>query len=218
MLRIPCFLKVNLRFFYFSLRRIHSKYILAFACCLFFPCLANAAVVPDVSAMLIQFSEALPNLMRLVTALAYVMGFFFIVKGLMELKQFGESRSMMSQEHSLTKPLLAVFVGAMLIYLPATVQTGLSTFWTTPNPYGYLPSSSDDNWSDLTSAAFMVVQLVGVIAFMRGLMMLTRVAGHGQDTFGKAMAHIIAGILCINLYQFLQAIFSTLGISGFLSS
>ena len=174
------------------------------------------ADAPDVATMLVNFSEAVPNLMRLVTALAYVMGFYFVVKGVMELKHFGESRSMMSQEHSLGRPLTLLVVGTLLIYLPASVKTGLSTFWITPNPYAYLPSSSDEsNWTDLTGAAFMVIQLVGTIAFIRGVLMLRHTTGHGQpDTFAKAMAHIIAGILCINLYQFLQAVFETLGISG----
>jgi intracellular multiplication protein IcmC len=177
---------------------------------------AYAAAAPDIATMLINFSEAVPNLMRLVTALAYVMGIFFIITGIIELKHFGESRSMMSQEHSLAKPLIALTVGTMLLYLPASVQTGLSTFWVTPNPYGYLPSSSDgSNWMDLSSAVFMVIQLVGTIAFIRGLLMMRHVAGHGQpDTFAKAVAHIVAGILCINLYQFLQVIFDTLGITG----
>src|SRR3989338_6827910 len=87
---------------------------------------------PNVATMLINLSEAVPNLMRLGTALAYVMGFFFVVNGILELKQYGESRSMMSHEHSLAKPLTYLAVGAMLIYLPATVQTGLSTFWGEP--------------------------------------------------------------------------------------
>lgn len=176
-----------------------------------------AAAAPDVATMLVNFSEAVPNLMRLVTAFAYVMGFFFVIRGMLELKQFGESRSMMSQEHSLMKPLVTIAVGTLLIYLPSSVQTGLSTFWTAPNPYGYLASDTENSWSDLVNAAFMVIQLVGVIAFIRGLIILTKVTGHGQETFGKALAHIIAGVLCINMYQFLQAVFNTLGITGFLS-
>ncbi len=176
---------------------------------------ALAASAPDVATMLVNFSDAVPSLMRLVTAFAYVMGFFFVIKGVMDLKHFGESRSMMSQEHSLGKPITFITVGTLLLYLPASVQTGLSTFWTSPNPYGYL-SSSEANWTDLTGAVFMVVELVGTIAFIRGLVILTQTTGHGQPgTFSKAMAHIIAGVLCINLYQFLQTIFDTLGLTMF---
>lgn len=167
----------------------------------------------DVSSMLINLSREVPSLMRLVTAFAYVMGFFFIFKGILELKQYGESRSMMSQEHHLSKPLIYLTVGALLIYLPSSVQVGLTTFWTSPNPYGYLSSDTSDNWTDLTNAVFVVIQLIGTISFIRGLVILTHVSGHGQPgTFAKAMAHIIAGVLCINLYQFLQAVFTTLGI------
>ena len=39
--------------------------------------------------------------------------------------------------------------------------------------------------------------------------------GEGKEqgaTFGKAMAHIVGGILCINMYQFLQVIFNTLAL------
>ena len=183
----------------------------------FFSSSVQAAVTADVSTMLLNFSQAVPNLMQMVTAFAYVLGFFFIIRGVIELKQFGESRSMMSQEHSLAKPLMTITVGALLLYLPSSVQTGLSTFWTTPSPYGYVSSSSSDSWSAVTNAAFMVIQLIGVIAFIKGLVMLTHLHGHGGQPggFSKAMAHIVAGILCINLYQFLQTVFDTLGITGF---
>lgn len=168
---------------------------------------------PDLATMLVNLSKAVPALMRLVTALAYVMGFFFIVKGVLELKHYGEGRSMMSQEHSLAKPLTFLSVGALLIYLPGSVNVGMSTFWTSPNPYGYGPQTDTGNWADLTDAAFMIIQLVGTIAFIRGLLILTQMGHGGQPgNFAKAMAHIIAGVMCINLYQFLQTIFNTLGI------
>lgn len=205
--------------FRFSLIQLRKAFFAVLSAgCLVAASSANAASAPDVATMLINFSEAVPNLMRLVTALAYVMGFFFIMKGIMSLKQFGEQRSTSSSshEHSLAKPLMIITVGALLLYLPASVQTGLSTFWTSPNPYGYLPSS-DNNWLSLIDSVFMVIQLVGVIAFMRGLVKLTHTTGHGQPgEFAKAMAFIISGILCINMYQFLQTIFTTLGLTGFL--
>ena len=166
----------------------------------------------DAASMLVNLSTEIPNLMRFVTALAYVMGFFFVFKGILSLKEFGESRTMMSSQHSLSTPLLYLFVGSALIYLPSTVQTGLSTFWDTPDIYGYV-SSGGDPWDELINACFMVIQLIGVIAFIRGLIILTHLGGQGQPgQFGRAMAHIVGGILCLNLYQFLQAIVSTLGI------
>lgn len=169
--------------------------------------------VPDIATMLINLSNDLPNFMRLITAFAYVMGFYFVVKGLMEFKHFAEMRSMMSQEHGIMKPISFLVAGSLLIYLPATVQTGLSTFWTNPTPYQYI-SDAADTWGQLLNAVFMVIQLIGVIAMIRGIIMLTHLGGHGghQGGFGKALTFIVAGLLCINVYQFLQAVFSTLGL------
>lgn len=162
--------------------------------------------------MLQNIATQLPNLMRLVTALAYVMGMYFILFGIFKLKQYGEQRTMMSHEHSLKAPLVFLIIGTLLIYLPSSVQIGISTFWTNPNPYGYLQQT--DQWGEFFSSVFTVMQLVGVIAFIRGLVILTHLGGHGGQpgTLSKGLTHIIGGIFLINMYQFAQVIMVTLGI------
>lgn len=160
-----------------------------------------------------NISEQIPGLMRLVTASAYVLGIFFIVLGIIKLKHFGESRTMMSHEHSLKGPLIFIVIGAMLIYLPSAVQMGLSTFWTEPCPYCYEKIGATDQWSDFYTLCYRIIQLVGVIAFIRGLVTLSQMGHHGghQNTLGKGLTLIIAGILCINIYQFVQMVILTLG-------
>lgn len=162
--------------------------------------------------MLIQFAKAIPNLMRLVTSIAFVLGFVLIIRGIIKLKHFGESRTMMSEEHSIMVPITYIAIGAMLIYLPSTVQVGMSTFWSEPNPYGYVEYT--DQWGSFIRICFMVVQLIGTIAFIRGLLILSHSGGrHGQQgTFSRGLTHIIGGILCINIYQFVQVILATFGL------
>lgn len=159
-----------------------------------------------------NIAETVPQLMLFTTALAYVLGFFFVFYGIILLKKYGEQRTQMSGEAKLAAPLLNIFVGAALIYLPSAVQSGLTTFWLNPNPYGY-EGEAGDEWSEFIKACFLIIQLVGVIAFIRGLLLLTKLGGQGQPgSFGKAMAHIIGGIFCIDMYDFLQAIFQTFGL------
>lgn len=162
--------------------------------------------------MLVNIAQQVPNLMRLVTAIAYVLGMFFIIQGILKLKHVGESRTMTSQEHSLVGPLIYIAVGAMLLYLPSSVQVGLASFWTNPNPYGYL--SQQDQWSQFINVVFIIVQFIGVLSFIRGLVILSHLSGHGGQpgTFSKGMTHIVGGILCINIYEFVQVIFITLGL------
>jgi intracellular multiplication protein IcmC len=162
--------------------------------------------------MLVNIAKQVPSLMRLVTAIAYVLGMYFIIHGIIKLKHAGESRTMMSREHSLMGPIVMLSVGAMLLYLPSSVQVGMSTFWTDPNPYAYLKQK--DQWSDFINVCFTIVQLVGTIAFIRGLVLISHLGtGSGQHgTMSKGMTHIIGGILCINIYEFIKVITATLGI------
>lgn len=174
---------------------------------------AMADAIPNLATMLGNLSKTIPDLMRLVTALGYVVGFFLVIKGVIEFKHFGESRQMMSKEHGVMKPISYLFIGAALIYLPSTVQTGISTFWTETSPLVYVPQA-DDSWAQLVKQAFLIFQLIGVIALIRGLIMLSHIGGHGgggQATVGKAMTHIIGGIFCINMYAVVTTIWATLG-------
>lgn len=170
---------------------------------------------PSAQDIIVNISKQIPFLMQMVTAIAYVLGMYFIFAGVIRLKHMGESRTMMSQEHSVKGPLIMLSVGALLLYLPTAVQVGMSTFWTTPNPYGYL--EQQDQWSEFINDCYIIVQFIGTIAFIRGLVILSHMGGHGGSqpgTFAKGITHIIGGIFCINIYQFVQLIMLTLGLQS----
>jgi uncharacterized membrane protein HdeD (DUF308 family) len=151
--------------------------------------------------------------MRMVTAIAFVIGFYMVIQGIIKLKHVGEMRTQMSHEHHLSGPIIMIVVGSLLIYLPSAVQVGMSTFWASPNPYGYV--TQEDQWQQFLTVCFMVVQFIGVIAFIRGLILLSKASGgHQQGSFGKGVTHVIGGIFCINIYQFIQVILATIGINS----
>lgn len=179
---------------------------------LILPLQAQAVDVSSLNAqsMINNLMTEIPALMRLVTAVAYVAGMYFVFLGIMKLKQYGEQRTMMSGEHHMKGPIIYLTVGAMLLYLPTSVQVGLSTFWTDPSPYSYQDIIEQSQWMQFIGNCFLIVQLVGTISFIRGLMLLSHLGQHhggGQPgTFTKGLTHIIAGILCINIYQFVQVV------------
>lgn len=173
-----------------------------------------SGAVSTVSAqdMINRIVEQLPSLTRLVTAFAYVMGMWFIILSMMKFKRYGEMRTMMSAQHHLREPMTYLVVGALLLYLPSSVNVGLSTFWAEPSPYSYL--EDQDQWAQFINNCFMVVQFFGVVAFVRGLAIIAQLGGQGgaQGAFGRGITHIIGGLFCINIYQFVQVILFTLGI------
>lgn len=163
--------------------------------------------------ILTNISEnALPNLMRLVTAISYVLGMVFIFRGVVKLKHVGEMRTQMSHEHNIATPITLIAVGALLLYLPSSVQIGMSSFWSDPSPYSY--TENQDQWSQFINVCFMVVQFVGTVAFIRGLIILSHMGGggHQQGGLSRGLTHIIGGIFCINIYQFVQVVMATIGL------
>lgn len=173
---------------------------------------AVATTVPTAADMIKNIADQLPALMLFTTGLAYLLGFYFIFRGLLLLKKFAEQRTQMSGEAKMSGPLISIFVGAALIYLPSAIQSGMTTFWLNPTPYAYQTSSGDE-WSTFLSACFMIIQLVGVIAFIRGLIALTHIGQGGQQGgIGRALAYIISGIFCIDIVDFINAVFVTLGL------
>jgi intracellular multiplication protein IcmC len=130
----------------------------------------------------------------------------------MGMKHFGEMRTMQSREHGVWGPIIELLIGAALIYLPSSVQGVMSTFWTSTNPYAYLTSSTALN-SAFVDACYSVIQLIGVIAFIRGLIMLQQAGSERAQPhmLGKALSHLVGGILCINLYGTIQTLEATVG-------
>jgi intracellular multiplication protein IcmC len=172
------------------------------------------AATADIATMIENLSLAVPALTQLTTAISYVMGMFFMIKGVMDFKRLGEQRTMMSGEHTWKGPLVSLAVGAALLYLPSAIQSGFNTFWTEPNPYQYESLDPTDSWNELIIACFQIIQLIGVIAFIRGLVVLAHL-GSGQSQqhgFAKAMAYMVAGIFCIDLWDFVSSVLNTLGL------
>jgi len=199
-----------------------SKYMTFGFLCMFtivflsVPAYAQSSLVTNLNTlsaqtMLTNIQNNLPDLTKMVTAFAFVIGMAMVIMGIMQLKHVGEMRMQMSHEHHLGKPLLMIAMGTMLIYLPSAVQVGMSTFWSTPNPYGY--NLQSDQWQQTINVCIAIVQFIGIVSFIRGLILLSHASGgHQQNAFMKGLMHVIGGIFCINIYQFVQVILGTLGI------
>lgn len=156
----------------------------------------------------------------LVTAFAYLAGAFFITMAVYQLKVYGEMRTMMTGHANIWKPLTYMFVGAGLMYLPTLFHAFMQSTFGYAN---YLPINYGQNdvivWGKqtytITPAILGFVQIVGLIAFTRGWMMLVKISDQGSHGgFGKAMTFIIGGLLCINIEGTKNLIFSLFAVPG----
>ncbi len=168
---------------------------------------------PRIENMLINVSNEFPSIYRLVTATSYIMGIAFIFRGIYQLKVYGDLRTMMSVQTNFKATMMVFFAGTALLYAPTAFKSMLlSTFATTSitDPMSY--QSAKGIWSPLASQAVLrFIQLIGTISFIRGWVHLTHVSNpNGRSTMGKAVTHIVAGLLAVNIEgtrEMLQASF-----------
>ena len=151
-----------------------------------------------------RLSKSYNELEHLITAWAYLTGMMFGCYALFQLKIYGEMRTMMSGHANIFRPLMYLVVCVALMYLPSTLGTMMMTTFGTS-------SATPLSWSDvdevgvhgyklaITPALLGLVRLVGIVAFIRGWILLTRITEQGQHNFGKAATHIIGGVLLINI-------------------
>ena len=161
------------------------------------------------------------DIQKLVTGFAYIAGIFFILKAVLALKQYGESRSAMSAGQShLKEPLMYFLVGAFLLFFPSGLAVILQTTFGDSTLMEYQSiNSKNDTWNGLFGSGssvgrslVMIIQTIGGIAFVRGWILIARGASQGQQPggTGKGMVHVFGGVLAMNIVSTLQIINNTI--------
>ncbi len=169
--------------------------------------------------ILSNLAGSLLSVEKLVTGSAYLLGLVFAIKAIMTLKSHAESRGQASG-HSVKEPIVYFFVAGMLIYFPSGFAVVMNSTFGYSSVLAYASISSH---SPLLDALFgpgsavgqslaIIIQTIGVIAFVRGWVLIARAASHGQPPggTGKGLMHVFGGILAMNIVGTLQVINNTL--------
>ena len=170
---------------------------------------------------LTTITSSLLSVEQLITGGAYLMGLSFAVKAIYSMKTLAESKSQMQQHGSLKEPLFYMLAAALLIYFPTGMQVILNTtFGEGSTILAYAPIDSGisalnslfGQSSTFGAVIALVIQVVGVIAFIRGWVLIARSASQGQPPggTGKGLAHVFGGILAMNIVGTLQVVNNTL--------
>ena len=168
----------------------------------------------DFATMLDALQTNAKPVISLVKAVAYVMGFWFIVSAIQELKIIGHMQHGMgaSQGGGIGKPFARFILGAALIYFPSTIDTAIATLWGTGGIMQY-NTGSGGQFDQIQAGVYALVQAVGYISFVRGAIILSRSthAGAQQGSVGKGVVHMVGGVLAINIVATIDVIKSSFG-------
>jgi intracellular multiplication protein IcmC len=169
--------------------------------------------VPSALQMLQTLDASIPAMQDLIMSAAYLLGIIFIANALYKFRLIGDYRHMMSQPTDLKGPLGSLIVGAMLIYLPGIFSAATYTLWNqATGMMAYNPSGNSSEFQEIYNVSVDIMQLVGIIAFIRGWIILAKLGDHGQQGgIPKALAHIIGGVLAYHISATIYVFQATFG-------
>lgn len=173
----------------------------------------STSVTTDALQMLTNLSSSYPSITKLVYGFSYLLGLLFMFKSIWMFKQYGESRTQMSSQTSLRGPITLMCVAAVLLWLPSALHTLIMTAFGHEYVIGYSVPATNPLGQVGMYALIYLVQLVGLIAFIRGWVYLAQGAGGGQSqhTTGKALTHIIGGLLAVNIVELTNILWNSFG-------
>ncbi len=163
--------------------------------------------------VLVNFSTSYNGIMRLLMSFMTVMGMGLTLNALYKLKVYGEIRTMMGGNTDLKGPLMMLMAAAVFLFFPTALSTFLETVYgqSQLSPLSYVTNDSQTFRLGM-KAVFGLVQIIGVISFMRGWMMMVQSTQAHRGGAGKGITHIIAGIFAINIVATKEVISNTFGL------
>lgn len=176
----------------------------------------------DIGTMITNLSNAFESIQALVYSLSYVIGLFFFMKGLMGFRSLANQTLASAQRGEVMGPAVHIFIGCLLVYVPSTETTSLATVFGTSSIssasqlIGYQSISAVQQWQDIADVIVKYTKLVGLIAFIRGWIILSKMGSSNAQpgSVGKGLIHVIGGVLLINIVDTFNLLACTMGYTG----
>lgn len=174
----------------------------------------------DLDAAYVNLMDASTAFSNLTVAVGYVMGVVMIFRGIAMYRAFGQHITQMSRNGELAGPAVYIIVGALLMYLPSVIDASLmTTFNVERSEISKLTfsgtTSGTVNWSQVVDLINSYSKLIGLIAFVRGLQLISKAGDPGVQpgTISRGLVHFVAGVLLINIGATYSVLSVTFGFS-----
>ena len=179
---------------------------------------ASAGATTSFSTIFSNIGDQINPIKNFLIFLCYVIGLGLCLAAVMKLKKYGTRTAFMHVEMSMVGPFLQFFIGVGLFYMPNFISALNVTLFASSEIaatiMGY--STSSEDFQTYVIPILGVIQIIGIISFIRGWAMLAKATNPGQQpgAISKGITHIVGGILAVNIYTFIDVIYQTLGLSG----
>lgn len=149
---------------------------------------------PDLITIIGNLSHSLYPVQHLITGGAYILGILFFWTAISKFRKIGDHRAQSSSQEKMFSPIMYLFMGAALLYLPTGLDVMANTFFGAGNVLTY----SSYNSTNIYSSIGLVVQTAGILWFVRGSVLVAHASQPGTQHGPKGLVFIIAGVLAMN--------------------
>lgn len=160
------------------------------------------------------------SLEHLIVALSYVIGLTLTIRGLMMYRIFANQTYGSAQRGEIAGPLVFLVVGIVLLYFPTSINLSVNTLFGSSelsafeSLAGYQSTTTGPNWYLIQNVIVKYLNLIGLIAFIRGWVILSKMGHSGAQpgSIAKGIVHIVGGIILINLISTIKVLAGTFGL------
>lgn len=166
-----------------------------------------------------MFSNLEQSMAKIYPALIKILnlaGYFMILKAIFMLKKLGHRTAFMGGSSSLVGPIAVIFIGIIMINAQEFIKVIVLTL------YGQkIQSTKDwesahgnsDSWYSALTPIVGLVQVIGLVAFFRGIIILTKACNENSQpgNVSKGLMHILGGVMAVNITGTIDLIDKTLG-------
>ncbi len=173
--------------------------------------------MPTAVSLLEAFQANFPGLTQLLTMMAYLIGMGAGVSAVL----MAQRRARFDGQATVVGIAIRAVLCATCLYLPTAVSTSQETLFGSPTILSYSAGTAVSAQGKIAlDTVIGFVQLVGLWAFLYGAVLLNR--AHSRSVYdpglgGKALAHLVGGVFCMNIVATLQAIAQSFGLEKLLS-
>ncbi len=203
------------------------------------PTVALASITElDVQDVLENLKKILNPAMAMLLTISFIMGIVFMLRGLLLLKAFSQPLTQATRPGEIAGPMVYIFVGAVMIYIPTSTDVLSATLFGSGLPsifpgaqgsssfvprleemgnasdqiMGYSSITIESQWATMIDTIVLYMQFIGFLAFMRGWMLIAHAGQPGVQpgSISKGIIHIVGGILAINFLPLVNAVRNTI--------
>lgn len=152
----------------------------------------------SIADMFANSKDAWIALSKLTQFIAVVIGFYLIIGSVMKFSQLGSSPQATPKQ-----PIAMFLIGVALFAITPSISTVYVTMFSNPMQTVLVPAAGGGNCGpntgDVMQSIFMFIKLVGIIAFIRGWLLLNQAAAGKDGMIGRGLVHIGGGVAAMNV-------------------